>query len=102
MSLNESIQSLAQRLHKAASSPAQVMLFGSHARGTSHAGSDIDLLVIEDTLPNKSEEYSRLLRVVGAQDVDLILISRDDFAKRKDWVGSLPYRAFREGRVLCG
>jgi uncharacterized protein len=98
----ESIQHLAQQLRGAAASPARVVLFGSHARGTAHAGSDLDLLVIEESLPCKSEEYARLLRVIGAREVDLILMSEGDFTKRKDWVGSLPYRAHREGRVLCG
>lgn len=102
MHTSEAIQALAQQLFEAAASPARVMLFGSHARGTAHAGSDVDLLVIEDDLPNKGEEYVRLLQVIGPQNVDLILISRADYAKRKDWVGSLPYRAHLEGKVLCG
>lgn len=98
----EKIQALAQQLFEAAASPAQVMLFGSQARGDTHAESDIDLLVIEEWLPNKALEYQRLLKVIRYEDVDLILLSRDDYVKRKEWVGSLPYRASREGRVLCG
>ena len=98
----ETIQSLAQRLFEAAASPAQVMLFGSQARGDARPDSDADLLVIEESLPNKALEYQRLLKVIGYENVDLILLSRDDYMKRKEWVGSLPYRASREGRVLCG
>ena len=98
----EKIQSLAQQLFEAAASPSQVMLFGSQARGDTHAESDIDLLVIEESLVDKSAEYFRLRKVVRRADVDLVVLSREDFNRRKDWVGSLPYRAFREGKVLCG
>ena len=98
----EKIQSLAQQLFETAASPAQVMLFGSHARGEARSDSDADLLVIEESLPNKALEYQRLLKVIGYENIDLILLSRDDYMKRKEWVGSLPYRASREGRVLCG
>ena len=98
----EKIQALAQRLFDAAASPAQVMLFGSQARGDARPDSDVDLLVIEDSLPNKALEYQRLVKIVRYEDVDLILLSRDDYVKRSEWVGSLPYRASREGKVLCG
>ena len=98
----EKIQALAQQLFDAAASPAQVMLFGSQARGDARPDSDVDLLVIEDSLPNKALEYQRLVKIVRYEDVDLILLSRDDYVKRSEWVGSLPYRASREGKVLCG
>ena len=98
----ETIQSLAQRLFEAAASPAQVLLFGSQARGDARPDSDADLLVIEESLPNKALEYQRLLKIVGYENVDLILLSRADYSKRSQWVGSLPYRAAREGKVLCG
>ena len=71
-------------------------------RGDARPDSDADLLVIEESLPDKAQEYQRLLKVVGYENVDLILLSRADYTKRSEWVGSLPYRAAREGRVLCG
>jgi predicted nucleotidyltransferase len=46
--VNESmIQEAGRRLADAAGSDAQVILFGSHARGDAGPGSDLDLMVIE-------------------------------------------------------
>jgi predicted nucleotidyltransferase len=98
----DSIQQLANELAHAASSPAKVMLFGSYARGEATAHSDVDLLILEKEFHNRGEEYLRLMNVVGARNVDLILMKEDDFQMRSDWVGSLPYYAAREGVMLHG
>src|SRR5919198_6514418 len=62
---DRTIQSAVTRLVAAATSPGQVILFGSYARGTADEGSDLDLLVIEREIPNKADEYMRLRDALG-------------------------------------
>lgn len=47
MSAEETIKRAAARLAEEAGPQAQVILFGSHARGDARPGSDLDFLVIE-------------------------------------------------------
>ena len=44
----------AQRMAAAASRPATIIVFGSYARGDATEGSDLDLVVVEPTVPSKS------------------------------------------------
>jgi len=98
----ETIQEAARRLANAACRPARIILFGSYARGTADQSSDLDLLVIEESLDDKAGEYMRLRYALGAfpTGVDLVLLSRHDFERRSQVKGTLPYRAHHEGRVL--
>ena len=54
-------------------SPIKIVLFGSHAKGTAHPNSDLDLLIIEESeLPRyrRSGRYRRVLcGVFPAKDV---------------------------------
>ena len=54
---DKTIQSAVDRLVAAVTSPSQVILFGSYARGTADEGSDLDLLVIEREIPDKADEF---------------------------------------------
>jgi uncharacterized protein len=96
------IQEMACRLVNAAHQPVRVILFGSYARGSADEASDIDLLVVEETLEDKAGEYMRLREALGNQPVgiDLLLLSRMDFERRRQVKGTMPYRASTEGRVL--
>lgn len=92
----------AERLAQAASQPARVIVFGSYARGDADEGSDLDLMVIEDTVSDKAREYLKLREAVGSMPVgiDLLLFSRHDFERRSLVPGTLPYWARKEGKVL--
>lgn len=96
------IEQAAQCLAKEARSPAKVILFGSYARGEATEDSDLDLLVVERDLPDPSGEYLRLRRALGSLGVgvDLLLYSKDEFERRRDWCATPVYWAAREGRVL--
>lgn len=98
----EAIMDAAQRAARAASSPAQVILFGSYARGDADEGSDLDLLVIEDEVPDKAAEYVRLHRAIGPMGVgvDVVVFSRDEFVRRSQVRGTLPYWATKEGKPI--
>lgn len=96
------IRAAAVRLAQAASQPAKVILFGSYARGEADEASDLDLLVVEETLQDKAGEYLRLRNALGSllTGVDLLLMSRREFERRSQVKGTMPYRASNEGRVL--
>ena len=98
----EAIEAPAVRVAAAASSPSRVVLFGSYARGTADDGSDLDLLVIEENVPNRIEECLRLRRAVGSvgTGVDVLVYSEQEAIRRADVPGTLLYWAIKEGRVL--
>jgi predicted nucleotidyltransferase len=102
MLAQQAILDAARRLAAAASSPAQVIVFGSYARGDADEDSDLDLLVIEREVHDKADEYMRLHRAVGAigVGVDVVVLSRDDFNRRSQVPGTLPYWAQKEGRLV--
>jgi len=101
--LNEqTIQDAARRAAAAASHPASIWLFGSHARGEADDLSDLDLMVIEDEVANKADEYLRIHRAIGSLGVgvDVLVFSRRDYERRSQVPGTLPHRVSREGRIL--
>lgn len=96
----QEIHDAARRAADAASCPSEVLLFGSYARGDADAGSDLDLMVIEDRVDDKTAEYLKIHRAVGSMGVgvDIVVISREDFERRRQVPGTVPYWAAREGR----
>ena len=102
MLLPKAIHEAAVRAAAVASSPASVMLFGSYARGDADEGSDLDLLVIEQEVTDKSAEYLKLHRAVGAVGVgvDIVVVSSEEFNRRSQVPGTVPYWAAKEGKLL--
>lgn len=89
-------------LAESASSPATVILFGSHARGEAGRHSDVDFLVIEEHVPDQIEEYVRLRKAImrlGAA-VDILVVSHQHAEARRRVPGSVIRAAFREGKVI--
>ena len=82
--------------------PEQVILFGSHARGDAGPDSDVDLLVVMDF---EGSAFEKALEIRQAlHDIlvpkDIIVTRPEDFAWRKDVVGTMEWPASREGKVL--
>lgn len=103
MACDELLDSVGRRLSEAASSPARVILFGSHARGEGRPDSDLDLLVIEPSFASRRDEFVRLRRALGGIGVavDLVLVDEDHVAKWRDVRGTLIHEALHTGRVLA-
>lgn len=102
MLAEQTILEAARRAVAAAESPLQVFVFGSYARGDADAGSDLDLLVVEREVQDKAAEYLKLHRAVGpvGVGVDVLVFSRDEFERRSQVPGTVPYWAKKEGKLL--
>lgn len=100
----ETIQSAVERMIAAATSPSRVILFGSYARGTAEEGSDVDLMVVEQELPDKAAEYLRLREALGRVapgiGVDLLLYPLAEFERRSQVPGTILFEARMDGKVL--
>jgi uncharacterized protein len=99
---HQAIVDAARRAAQAASKPAEVVLFGSYARGDADQASDLDLMVIEDEVHDKTGEYLKIHRAVGnvGVGVDIVVISRAEFDRRRHVPGTVPYWAAKEGRLI--
>ena len=81
--------------------PQRVILFGSHARGTARADSDIDLLVIS---PFKGTGFRQSLEILNRLDlrlpIDLIAYRPEDVDRRYREGDPLVRDAIDHGKVL--
>jgi predicted nucleotidyltransferase len=82
--------------------PEKVILFGSQARGNITADSDLDLLVVMDFEGSKLDKMVEVREVLNGINVptDILITTPDDFAWRKDVVGTIEWPAFHEGKIL--
>jgi uncharacterized protein len=83
--------------------PERVILFGSYARGTAGADSDIDLLVIA---PFEGTGFRQSLKILNRLDsrlpLDLIAYRPDDVQRRYTEGDPLIREALDHGKVLYG
>lgn len=93
----------AGRLIVAAAPGAEVVLFGSHARGDAGGRSDVDLLVIQEDVESPAAEAVRLRRELRGMrlPIDLVVMSRRDVEDWRHVHGSFVRRALAEGRVVA-
>jgi predicted nucleotidyltransferase len=82
--------------------PDEIILFGSHARGTAQPGSDIDLLVI---LPYTGSKRAKQVEMrMALHDIpaptDIIVATPVQVAQQREVVGTLIRPALQEGKTL--
>ena len=85
--------------------PEQIILFGSHARGTAGLDSDVDLLVV---MPLKNPRHEKrnveLAMRLALHDfaiaTDVIVVTPEEVARRQHIPGTIIRPALREGKVL--
>ncbi len=95
--IDRMVRRIVKRFH-----PERVILFGSHARGTAGPDSDVDLLVVVPAENSKREKQLEIRLALRAFRIpkDVIVSTPEEFAWRKEVVGTIEYPAVREGKVL--
>jgi predicted nucleotidyltransferase len=82
--------------------PLRIVLFGSHATGHGRPDSDLDLMIVmsvEGSTREKANEIDMLMsdRIVP---MDLVVITPEQYERQRKVVGTIVYRAEREGQIL--
>lgn len=102
-------EALVERMVRAiveAVDPEQIILFGSRARGTQRADSDIDLLVVQSepfgASKSRHQETVRAYEAVSGLGVakDILVYSRSEVEYWRDSLNHVVARALREGEIL--
>ncbi|HTD07766.1 MAG TPA: nucleotidyltransferase domain-containing protein [Solirubrobacteraceae bacterium] len=100
--MDEDIERAARTLAEMAGSPVRVILFGSHARDDARASSDLDFLVIEQTVLDRHAEMVRLRSALHdlRRPIDVLVYSQEQVDEWGDAPGTALHAALSEGRVL--
>jgi predicted nucleotidyltransferase len=82
--------------------PERIILFGSHARGTADAHSDVDLLVVCSIQGSRRALMVAMDRALRGLSFarDVIVMTPDEFESDRHIPGTVARPAWREGRVL--
>jgi predicted nucleotidyltransferase len=85
-----------------AGSPLKIILFGSRARGTARADSDLDLLIIEESNLPRYKRAARYLRaLVGLfPEKDVVVWTPDEVQEWAEVPHAFITTALREGKTL--
>src|SRR5437870_5258951 len=86
--LDRMVKRIVKKFH-----PEKIILFGSQARGDAGPDSDIDLLIVmsvEGSIREKRLEINLALPDVPIH-VDVIVTTPEDFAWRKDIIGTIEW-----------
>ena len=84
------------------SNPEKIILFGSYARGTAGADSDLDLLVIVPAAQHLRQESLRVRRSLRGMlaSVDIVIATSEQIKRLGNTAGLIYQSALREGKVL--
>ena len=80
----------------------QILLFGSHARGTADEESDYDLLVVAETALHPAERTAMALRALWEEEApfDVVVVTPTELERARKWKSTVIYRALEEGLVI--
>ncbi len=80
--------------------PDKIILFGSHAAGTPHKDSDVDLLVVMPARDRHAQAVRILWRLAAPFPLDLIVRSPEQMKWRLEDGESFTTTIMKEGKVL--
>jgi predicted nucleotidyltransferase len=95
--IRQAVEALIDRFH-----PQRVILFGSHARGTADARSDVDLLVVCPVTGSRRAlqvAMDRALRGCGFAR-DIVVLTREEYERDRHIPGTIARPAWLEGSTL--
>ncbi|MCP4594013.1 MAG: nucleotidyltransferase domain-containing protein [bacterium] len=96
------LEEIVERLVRALD-PQELYLFGSRARGDGEPDSDFDILIVlaDSDLPGYTRDRLALRALRGLRvAVDVIVLTREEFDRKRAVVCSLPATVEREGKLL--
>ncbi len=82
--------------------PDGILLFGSRARGDAREWSDVDLMIIMNTVLDKRKtaiDTQMLLKDLFISK-DIIVVTKDEIHRKRNIVGTLIHAALQDGRML--
>ncbi len=99
--LDEALREMVDRIVRGFS-PRKIILFGSRARGTATAESDVDLLVVTDRPGSRRQQAVAIDLALADIRVakDVLVVGTEELERERDVVGTIAYPAWREGIVL--
>jgi len=82
--------------------PERIIVFGSHARDSATASSDVDLLVIAATTLPPQERYAAVRRLLAdyPASFDIVVKTPEEYARWRNVVNHVVYFADKYGKVL--
>jgi len=83
--------------------PKQIILFGSYARGEAHEHSDLDLLVVVDSVAPRGRRSAPILKMLAehyAEPIDVVVRSRQSLDDWQAVPGSFAEQVLTEGITL--
>jgi predicted nucleotidyltransferase len=98
---NELIDGIKKRLVDAFA-PDRIILFGSQARGTADARSDVDILVVCSFAGKRRHLMLEMDRTLGDLDYafDILILTPEEFQRDRHIPGTIGRYAQQEGRIL--
>lgn len=98
---NELIDGIKKRLVDAFA-PDKIILFGSQARGTADARSDVDILVVCSFAGKRRHLMLEMDRTLGDLDYafDILILTPEEFQRDRHIPGTIGRYAQQEGRIL--
>ncbi len=80
--------------------PNQIYLFGSVAKGTNHAGSDRDLLIVVDDAVDVETLYARLAKLDLLKGNDLVIRNASEFEANKSDISKIDLVVNLQGKLI--
>ena len=95
--IRDVVRKIVERFH-----PRRILLFGSHARGTADAESDIDLFIEMRTDRRPPERREEILALFGLRpwSLDVVVYTPEEVERLHGQAGTLLSVIESEGRVL--